>query len=226
MAIITEVKFVHEHGALVDTLNALDDVDVSVVQDARTDPEHDIYVVQFEGADLEEIKRVLEEDHTVFSVEPMPGFEDKKLLGIEFTPDAMLLNPLVTSENGFVIKARGSTGSGELRGWHERWLLPDGEALRRIWQHARESGFDFEVLELDHHGRATPDFQRSDVLTDQQREAITTAFEGGYFTEPREMSLEELAEALDLSQTAAAGRLRRGMKALVGATLIVGESEQ
>lgn len=226
MAIITEVRFHHEHGALADTLEALPEVDISIVQDARTDPEHDLYVVRFEGSDTAEIERVLGEDHTVASVEAMPGFEDQKLLGIEFEEGTMLLNPQVTSKDGFVIEARGSNLDGEPRGWHERWLLPDGDALRSVWEYARENGFEFDVLELDQHGRADPDFKRADLVTDQQREALLMALEEGYFTEPREMSLEELAQALGLSSTAAAGRLRRGMKSLVGATLIVDGQER
>lgn len=226
MAIIAEVRFVHEHGGLADTLAALPDIDATVVRDARTDPEHSVYVIRFEGNELDEVETALEADHTVSNVTPMPGFEEQQLLGIEFAPETMLLNPEVTNENGFVIEARSSNAVDGTRGWHERWLLPDGESLRNIWQHARQVGFEFEVLELRQHGRADGDFHGSNVVTDQQREALTSACEGGYFTEPREMSLEELADALDVSPTAAAGRLRRGMKSLIGATLIVDERER
>lgn len=224
MAIIAEVRFAHEDSGLFHTLNELPEVDVSVVRDARTDPGHDVYVIQFSGGELTEIEAVLEDDHTVESVTRLPGFETQQLLGIEFAPVTLLLNPKVTAANGFVIEARGSAVDGT-RGWHERWLLPDGEALRSIWRHAREQGFDFEVVELHQHGRADKGFHGSDVVTEEQREALTAAREGGYFTEPREMSLEELAETLGISSTAAAGRLRRGMKALVGATLILDEDE-
>lgn len=219
MAIITEVRFSHDDAALVETLNDLPDVEISVVRDARTDPGQDVYVIQFEGGDLAEIESVLAADHSVESVTRLPGFESQQLLGIEFSPEAELLNPLVTHEDGFVIEARGSA-TGGTRGWHERWLLPDGEALRRIWQYAREHEFDFEVLDLRDHGRADADFHGLEAVTSEQREALTVAAEGGYFTEPREMSLEELAAELGISSTAAAGRLRRGMKALVGVTLI------
>lgn len=226
MAIVTEVRFVHEHGALADTLNALPNLDVTVVRDARTDPEHSVYVIRFEGCDLDRIEAALEADHTVGSVTPMPGFEEQQLLGVEFGSETRLLNPMVTSEDGFVIEARGSNAGDGPRGWHERWLLPDGEALRNIWHHARENEFAFEVLELRQHGYADADFHGADVVTDQQREALVAAFEGGYFTEPREMSLAELAEALDVSPTAAAGRITRGLKSLIGAALIVDGREQ
>lgn len=225
MAIITEVKFAHERGALADTLNALPDVDASVVQEAGTDPTSNVYVFRFESEDLDEVESILESDITVESVQPMRGFEDQRLLGVEFTSETTLLSPKVTSEDGFVLEARAAPVADDLRGWHERWLLPDGESLRHIWQYARENGFAFEVIEFSQHGSSNPDFLEANVVTDQQREALVTALEGGYFVEPREMSLDELAEHLGISPTAAAGRLTRGMKSLVESTLIVGEPE-
>jgi predicted DNA binding protein len=226
MTIITEVQFVHELGALADTLNDLPQVSVSVVRDARTDPDHTVYVLRFEGESLATIESVRADDRTVESVRTMDGFEDQRLLGIEFAAETELLNPEVTSLDGFVLEARGATVYEGRRGWQERWLLPDGQTLRSIWQYARENGFEFEVLQFSQHGQSSTDFRTDDVVTTQQREALTMAFEGGYFTEPREMSLEELADELDLSSTAAAGRLRRGMKSLVGSTVIVGDPER
>lgn len=226
MAIITEVQFAHERGALSHTLNTLPDVDVAVVRDAGTDPEHNVYVMRFEGKPFDEIERVLEADSSVASIEPMRGFEDRRLLGMEITPETVLLNPEVTSGDGFVIKAQGADIADGVRGWHERWLLPDGETLRQIWQYASEKGFDFTVVEFSQRGGSNPALLEADLLTDQQREALVTALESGYFTEPREQSLEELAERLDLSPRATARRLRRGMKSLIGKTLIVGDNDQ
>lgn len=226
MAIITEVRFVHEHGALIDTMSALSEATVSIARGAPPDPEQSIYAIKFEGVDLETVEATVAADHTVRDVHPMPGFENQQLLGVEFSAETMLLNPTVTSEGGFVIQARGANTDENLRGWHERWLLPDEEALRNIWQYAREHGFDFEVLELTQHGLSDAEFRGTDAVTDHQREALTAAYEGGYFAEPREMSLEELADELGLSSTAAAGRLRRGMKALIGSVLTVDDREE
>lgn len=225
IALITEVRFAHERGALAETLAALPDVGVSVVQEAGTDPTNDVYVIRFEGGDLDEVEAVLGTDPTVERIEPMREFEDQRLFGIEFTPETMLLNPTVTRQDGFVLEARGTNVLEDAPGWHERWLLPDDETLRDIWQYARENGFQFETIEFSQHGQSDPDFEEMNVVTDHQREALVTALEGGYFAEPREMSLEELAERLDLSSTAAARRLRRGMKSLVGGHLIVEGSD-
>jgi len=221
MAIITDVRFSHQRGGLADTLAALPDVEITVVRETSTDPKNSRYVIRFAG-DAANVQAVLDADPTVRDATPMPGGESRQLWGVEFAPEAKLLNPEVTSENGFVLDARSSrVGDASRRGWYERWLLPDREALSDVWEYAREEGYDFEILDLRQQGRVDPEAPDPDALTAEQREALVAAYESGYFAEPREISLEELAESLGLSATAVGGRIRRGMKALIGMTLVV-----
>lgn len=222
MTIVTEVRFTHEDGALADTLDALPDLDVAVTREVGTDPGQRVDILRFED-DRDELETVLEGDHTVREAAPMPGNGPGPMLGIEWETGTKLLAPEVTDRDGFVLEARSTTTESGARGWHERWLLPDGDALHDIWQHAREEGFEFEVLEYREQGRGDPEFPGPDALTDQQREALVLALERGYFTEPRETSLEELADSIGISATAFGGRLRRGMRALIGMTLVAEE---
>lgn len=222
MTIVTEVRFAHEDGALADTLDALPHLDVAVTREAGTDPEQDIDILRFD-ADLDRLEAVLAGDHTVCEFERMPDDGGELMLGIEWAQATKLLAPEVTDRDGFVLEARSTTTERGGRGWHERWLLPDGDALHDIWQHARDQGFEFEVLEYREQGRGGPGFPEPTALTDQQREALVLAFERGYFTEPRETSLEELGESIGISPTAFGGRLRRGMKGLIGMTLVAEE---
>jgi predicted DNA binding protein len=228
MAIVTEVRFAHPDGALADTLAALPDADVTVIREASTDPGGSVYLLRFDGdvGGYEDVGRVLESDHTVARAEPISGFEDQHLWGVEFATGTKLLGPKVTSEEGFVLDARSSKGGKGRRGWHERWLVPDREALHDIWEHAREEGFDFEIIEFRRQGRTDPAYPGGDAPTEEQREALLAAYEHGYFAEPRETSLEELAEELGISPTAVGGRLRRGMRSLVGMTLVVERPEE
>jgi hypothetical protein len=225
MVIITEVRFAHEHGALTPTFDRHPDLHATVVREASTDPGQSKYVLHFEYSGSLDVRTVLEEDPTVRSVEPMSGFEDQKLWSVEFTDETELFNPKVTSEDGFVLDARSATADERPRGWHEHWLLPDREALHAIWQHAREAGFTLEVLAFRDQGRTDPEYPGPAAPTERQQETLVAAYERGYFAEPRETSLEELADALDLSPTAVNGRLRRGMKALVEMTIVVESRE-
>ena len=228
MAIVTEVRFAHEDGALADTLAACPEVDVTVIREASTDPGGSVYLLRFDGdvGGYDEMGAVLERDHTVEIAEPMSGFEDQHLWAVEFSPAARLLGPKVTREEGFVLDARSSSPGDGRRGWHERWLVPSREALQEIWQHARAEGFEFDIIEFRRQGRTDPKYPGGDAPTEEQREALLAAYEHGYFAEPRETSLEELADILDISPTAVGGRLRRGMRSLVGMTLVVEQPEE
>jgi predicted DNA binding protein len=64
------------------------------------------------------------------------------------------------------------------------------------------------------------------VLTPPQEELVVAAYENGYFAQPREASLRELAESLDISPSAASGRLRRAIESLVAETVVDGERSQ
>jgi len=224
MAIITDVRFAHERGALAETLEALPETELTVVRETGTDPEHSRYLIRFEGAPPT-VRRVLDRDRTVRDAEQIPGDVRPRLWGVEFAPEAKLLNPRVTSEGGFVLDARSARPEGGRRGWYERWLLPGREALRDVWEYARAEEFDFEIVNLRQQGGPDPDAPDPGALTDQQREALVAAYENGYFTEPREVSLEELAASLDLSATAVGGRIRRGLKSLVGMTVVDGRDD-
>ena len=57
-------------------------------------------------------------------------------------------------------------------------------------------------------------------LTETQREAMVLAHERGYYDTPREVSLEEIADELGITQQSLSSRLRRGYRRLVGETLI------
>ena len=56
-------------------------------------------------------------------------------------------------------------------------------------------------------------------MTAAQREALLTAYEEGYFEEPRKTSQQEVVDRLGISSTAAGGRIRRGMSKLIETSL-------
>ena len=48
------------------------------------------------------------------------------------------------------------------------------------------------------------------------------AFEAGYYDIPRDATLEDIADELEISRQALANRLRRGYRNLIGTTLMHG----
>ena len=221
MPVIAEVQFAHDAGALAHTLDTLPSVHVRVIRETSTAPRAGVYYLGFENEPLDAIEAALERDPTVTAAESMADFEEYHVWAIEFSADTELLAPRVTNEGGLVLDARTAVQDDGTRVWHERWMLPDREAIQRIWQHARDEGYAFDLLEFHSGGQTETAYQGLDALTEEQRRTIAVAYEQGYFAEPRETSLQELGESLDLSASAVGGRLKRGMKALIGGTLVV-----
>jgi predicted DNA binding protein len=57
-------------------------------------------------------------------------------------------------------------------------------------------------------------------LTESQITALVSAYEHGYYDEPRQTDLAELGSVLSISETAVSGRLRRASGRLIAETLI------
>jgi hypothetical protein len=225
MSIVTEIRFAHGDGALAHTLNELPDVDIKVIRDTSTEPGQSTYFIRLDHSQPETIRSVLAADHTVRTVSPLSESGSRQVWRVEFTDEARLLNPLVTSEGGFVLHARSSRITDDQWGWQERWLLPDHESLHSIWQDAREAEFEFEILQFHPWDGTLSEYTGAQTLTEEQRDTLALAYERGYFTEPRETDLEALADELGRSPSAVAGRLKRGMKLLIAETLLVDQPE-
>lgn len=218
MAVLATVQFAHREGALVHTLQELPEMDVRVLREAGTDPEHSTSLFMFSGEELPKLEQTLASDPSVESTHPMPNYQGTHVFGIEFTPRTRLLAPLVTEQRGFSLEAKRTDPEIGMHGWWERWLFPSRSGLNEVWEQARANEFDFRIdsiSEFQPEGSA-----RTGALTREQRETLLFAYEQGYFEEPRETSLEELADQMNLSSTAVGGRIRRGINALVRATVV------
>jgi predicted DNA binding protein len=157
---------------------------------------------------IQEFEEKVESDHTVATVQKVPSYENQPVYRIEFTPDTLLLGSIVTEENGFALNAYRHS-----EGWIERWQLPDHESLEKIWNFADDQSFMFEICEI--HQVSNCGNGENHGLTKKQQKLLAIAYTNGYFDRPREMTLEEIAEKLDISTSAASGRLRRGLKKLI-----------
>lgn len=64
------------------------------------------------------------------------------------------------------------------------------------------------------------DERRQFDLSPEQREALVLALQRGYFATPSEVSLDELADELDITKQAVSTRVRRGNEKVLEATLL------
>jgi len=211
--ISVQVYAEHPSLALVPTIREVPDVQMTVLPDAATDPQHEIQFITIDAPDFGAVESALAADPTVDSYSRVMKQDDRWTYAIEYTDEAKTVSPAITRATGLVVEA-----TNEARGWRLTLKLQDREELYELRDGVEEQGIEFEVLGIEEleSTREEPDFG----LTEPQREALVAAFVNGYYDEPREISLEKLAESLDISPTAVSGRLRRGSARLIDEFLI------
>lgn len=218
MSITATLHVEHDRLALVPTLRALDDVHIKVVTQGNTNPGTSEFPFLVEYQDRAVLERTLDEDPTVDGYELVEWADSTGIYYIEHSPETKLVSTAVSDANGFLVHTE-SEGTG----WLVRVLLPDRTALNAVWEYAIDNDMNLDIIEIYRNENAGS--ESSYGLTDEQRTALLMAYEKGYFVEPREMSLDTLADELDLSSTAMSGRLRRGMRNLIAATLVGEDGE-
>ena len=208
MTISTTVYVAHPDLGLVPTIRSVDDIEIGVVPDAGTDPEHNVYFFWVEAPDFDVVEAALAADHTVDEHTVVSETPDRRTYRITYSDRATLISPVITEMDGLMLDSRSHSD-----GWVVELRLPDHNTLYRLGERADEMDIQFNVLEIhqDDPDAATSEF----ALTEPQIEALVSAYEHGYYDEPRETSLEELGSILGISRTAVSGRLKRASSRLI-----------
>lgn len=82
------------------------------------------------------------------------------------------------------------------------FVMPESK-MAAMWDSLDERDVDYQVLSI------TDGYDVVDSLTARQREILTTAIERGYYDNPRECSLTDLAEELEVNKSVVSGVLHR-----------------
>ncbi|MFC6875195.1 helix-turn-helix domain-containing protein [Halobellus marinus] len=186
---------------------------VTSVSEAGTDPTSGKFFYRIESADFDRFEDGLRNDRTVGAFERVIETRDEEAIySFEYTDEAKVLSPVVSAANGVILDMKNDESAWILTIW-----MPERTDLVHLWDYAQQNDIDIDLLRVNEYdGLGNTDAG----LTDSQREALLVAFETGYFEEPRNATLGELAAELDISQPAASGLLRRGIKRLITSSLL------
>lgn len=129
------------------------------------------------------------------------------LYDIEFTDEIVDVFGLVRSEDGTILSAKAAEGS-----WRLRIRFPEREHVSALYDRLRTEEIPLTIHRLSE----TPIQQGTGCgLTEQQYETLVAAIDRGYFEIPRRVSMQELADELEVSHQALSERLRRAYQTLV-----------
>lgn len=210
MNLIAIVDITHPDLALTPTIRACSDVTVRVVPQSGTDPTTGIFFFIAENAN-EAFEAALEDDHTVADWELVTD-GTTRVYRIQHPNETKLISPKTSELSGLMREATSNA-----QGWTVRLQFPDRTALAALSDYCEEQGISFDLNQIFRQDEWIG--TEPTGLTEAQRVALVTAYEHGYFEEPREAYLSDLAAILDLSPTAIGGRIRRGTAKLIETSL-------
>ena len=175
-------------------------------------PEGPLVFIWAWGGDFDAFEQALPQDPTVKGYELIEDDGDRRFYEVVLDDGPALIDPaMLHSETSASQLRMVTTGHGAII--EER--LPDRDALSEYIRLCREHGYGVELLRAypadDDHGRYD--------LSEKQAEALQAALEAGYFESPRQTDLGTLAERFDISEQALSERLRRGVAAVLEATV-------
>ena len=214
---MTDIKAVVrvEHSDIVLTGTVTHDRSSTVasVSEAGTDPTSGKFFYHIESSDFRRFEEGLRNDHTVGDFERVSETgDDRAIYSFEYTDEAKVLSPVISAANGVILEMENDGSAWTLAVW-----MPDRTDLAHLWDYAQGNDVDIDLLRVNEYaGIGTTDAG----LTDSQREALLVAFERGYFEEPRDATLSDVAAELDISQPAASGLVRRGIKRLIVSSMM------
>ncbi len=158
------------------------------------------------GTDTADIEAALTENQHTESVAQLTTTDDKTLFEVHWSTEINGIIEALIDTRAKILEA-----IGEAETWDFRLRFSDHEQLSEFNIALTEDGIP---VTLRHLYNPTPPEETS-TLSDEQREAIVMAYQHGFFEVPRGITLTELAENMEISDSALSQRMRRALAIVV-----------
>ena len=180
----------------------------------RVVPGHEVVIPYFwvRGAHSDDIVAAFSDHPGVRNIRLVDSVKDEYLLRAEWVAEYEGVLSTLAETQVPLTEAVGTT---------EQWTFEiRGDNRSDIAEfQSRCRGHDIPITLTALHSLTPVETGSETAITDAQLEALLLAYERGYFNSPRDVTMADLGEELDISQQAVASRLRRGIRRILGSTL-------
>lgn len=162
------------------------------------------------GDDFDRFERALESQTLIEEYCYLAEVDGQRLYVISHTDGAEseLSYPLIFENNILVLDARGDKDGIKMR-----TRCPTKSALINYREGCEDKGIPFKLQKIYQSKRQLVS-EGKNTLTDVQQATFLTALELGYFENPREVKMADIADELNVTTQAVSTRLRRAQKQL------------
>lgn len=207
----------HEALALEHTFEEVPGLEVEAERIAAHSTTWSMPCLWATSAEFDDVDEALANDPTVEKITGTTEFSDEKHYQLKWSDTVIeQINEYIDREASLLEASANSDG------WQVKIRFMSYEQFDVFRERLSEQDCSFQLTRLVEPGAPR---QSSGNVTPDQRKALVTAKESGYYRVPRKLTARELAEELDMSHQSLSELLRRGTENLIDTTLTTaGES--
>lgn len=143
--------------------------------------------------DFDTVECRLAADPTVEDLDRLDAFDGERFYRAHWVSGSEGLMAALKETEGAIMEA-----TFHERGWEVRLLFADRDDLTTFFERCRdEFGFDIDLVRV--FDRSDPEAYDEYGLIAPQRDALTIALEKGYFEVPKQCTITEIAEEIDVA---------------------------
>ena len=164
----------------------------------------------------ERLEQTIRNDEEVQNVELLDKIDRDYLLRIQWETAPVGIRQAIVETAVTLVSGVGNASEWifEIRG-------DERESIASFQQYCHEHDLPIQLNNLRSLARIQADAK--DTITDEQHEALTIAFQRGYYQTPRETTLQEMGDEIGITGQAFGARFRGGTYQLIKTNLITGE---
>lgn len=169
-----------------------------------------------EGGEAADVEARVDASDYIENLVALDRVGDRTLYRVDWTGEYEDLIEGISANQGTILEARGDEE------WFFRLRFLDHQHVADFYNFCTSHdipvrvGRVYTLTEESLQGRLFD-------LTEEQREALVLALRRGYFSTPREVNMDELADELGISQQAFSDRLRRGEETVLRNVLLAAD---
>lgn len=162
-------------------------------------------LVWVEGSEPDAVESALRSHPQVKGVEVLTTTETESLFEVHWSPAADGLAEALLNTGATVLDARGTADN-----WDFRLRFSAHEDLSSLNVALTEKGIPVTLRRIYH-----PPLEEISPMSPVQRETLLAAYRQGYFQIPRRINQSDLADELEISDSALSQRIRRAVSKLI-----------
>ncbi|WP_248906579.1 helix-turn-helix domain-containing protein [Halocatena marina] len=211
-ATLVTARIPAEEFALHETFTALSELRFECSDLVATGNEAVMPLMWAQTDDYAALESAMAADPSVNAAEEIIHADDRRLYRIHWQHEVHLLCQIILNSEVILLDGYGTDDQ-----WTFELLFSSRQALQRTCECCQQYNLTYTIDRIRGLGDDTSESTPLG-LTAEQHEALAEAHKRGYFSVPRQITLDELADILDISHQALSERLRRGHDALIRET--------